>query len=370
MDHKRTYRIILSGGGTGGHIYPAIAVADKAMEMFPGSEVLFVGANGKMEMEKVPQAGYRIRGLPVTGLHRKFTARNLVFPFRLAASLTGAKKIINDFNPDAVAGFGGYASAPLLWVASGRKIPSIIQEQNSYAGLANKLLSRRVSRICVAYEGMEKYFPGEKILITGNPVRNDIFEDPVPKKIKAFRHFGLEAGRKVILAIGGSLGAGTINRSLFGSLHLFMRHGVQLLWQVGKLYMPEYTDKLKNMDIPGIHPLEFIREMDLAYAAADLVIARAGALTISELCAAGKPSVLVPSPNVAEDHQTKNARHLAGKGAAVMVRDQEAPEKLADLALELVQQESRLKELSVNIRGLSRRNAAEEIVKTLTGLLN
>ncbi len=369
MNTDRKYRIILSGGGTGGHIFPALAVADTTMKLYPGSEVLFVGARGKMEMEKVPQSGYRIKGLPVAGLHRSFSVRNLLFPFRLIISVSQASSIIKEFRPDAVAGFGGFASGPLLWVASGRKIPSVIQEQNSFAGITNKLLSKRVNRICVAYEGMEKYFPGDKIVLTGNPVRDDIF-DLQGKKEKACQHFGFDPGRKTILVIGGSLGARTINRSIYNGLKKFQDAGVQMIWQVGKIYSDEYREKLQNFQLPDIRVVDFIREMDLAYAVADVVISRAGAITVSELSAAGKASILVPSPNVAEDHQTKNANSLFNRSAVLLVSDEEAPGKLADIALELIHDEQRLKELSDNIKTHARRDAADHIVKIITGLLN
>jgi UDP-N-acetylglucosamine--N-acetylmuramyl-(pentapeptide) pyrophosphoryl-undecaprenol N-acetylglucosamine transferase len=363
MDTNRTYRIILSGGGTGGHIFPAIAVADRAMKLYPGSEVLFVGALGKM------QSGYRIEGLPVAGLQRKLTLKNLTFPFKLMASLSRARKIIKNFKPDAVAGFGGYASGPVLWVASGKKIPSVIQEQNSFAGITNKLLARRVNRICVAYGGMEKYFPAEKIILTGNPVRDDIF-NLGNRKEEAFRHFNLKENKKTILVIGGSLGARTINRSIYNALNRFIDNDIQVIWQAGKLYFDEYTEKIKGMDLANIRLRDFIREMDLAYSIADLVISRAGAISVSELSAAGKAVILVPSPNVAEDHQTKNANHLVSKSAAILVSDREAPEVLGEKAIELINDENKLKELSANISKLALRNSAEEIVNTLTGLLN
>ncbi len=369
MNENRKYRIILSGGGTGGHIFPALAVADTTMQLYPGSEVLFVGARGKMEMEKVPQSGYRIKGLSVAGLYRSLSIRNLLFPFRLFISVSQAKAIIKEFEPDAVAGFGGFASGPVLWVASGRKIPSVIQEQNSFAGITNKLLSKRVNRICVAYEGMEKYFPAEKIEFTGNPVRNDIFELK-DKKENACKHFGFNPAVKTILVTGGSLGARTINRSIFNGLTKFREAGIQMIWQVGKIYMEEYKEKLKNSDLSNIKVVDFIREMDLAYAAADIVIARSGASTVSELSAAGKASILVPSPNVAEDHQTKNALSLVKKSAAILVTDEEAPDKLADKTLELLHNEKKLIELSGNIKQHARRDAAEHIVKIITGLLN
>ncbi len=369
MNVNKTYRIILSGGGTGGHIYPAIAVADKARELYPGTEILFVGADGKMEMEKVPQAGYSIVGLPVAGFHRKFTYRNLEFPFRLATSLTKAGKIIKDFRPDAVAGFGGYASGPVLWVASGRKIPSVIQEQNSYAGITNKLLARRVNRICVAYDGMAKFFPPEKILFTGNPVRDKLFslENLRPA---ANEHFGFSGNLKTLLVIGGSLGARTLNKSIFNAIGKFKDNGIQLIWQVGRIYMDEYSEKLKGHDLSGIRVMDFIREMDMAYAAADLVVARAGALTVSELCAAGKPAVLVPSPNVAEDHQTKNAGALAARKAAIVVTDVDASRRLPDVCINLINNRNELNNLSGNIKLLSRRNAAADIINSITGLLN
>ncbi len=369
MSGNRTYRIILSGGGTGGHIFPAISVADKAMKLYPGSEILFVGAKGKMEMEKVPQAGYRIEGLPVAGLQRKFTLKNLSFPFRLLTSLSKAKSIIRDFKPDLVAGFGGFASGPLLWIATGKNIPSVIQEQNSFAGITNKILSKRVRRICVAYDGMERYFPADKISVTGNPVREDLF-DLDNKKNDGYRHFRFSQNKKTILVIGGSLGARTINESILSGIEKFISEDIQLIWQVGKLYMAEYQNKLKGYNLTQIRLMDFIREMDLAYAVADLVIARAGAITVTELSVAGKPAILVPSPNVAEDHQTKNARSLTEKSAAILIPDREAGSTLAKRALELIHDESKRKDLSENISRLAHKDAAGEILNIMTGLLN
>ena len=364
----KNYRLIISGGGTGGHIFPAIAIANQFKHVFPNAEILFVGANGRMEMTRVPEAGYKIVGLNIAGLQRKLTLKNLSFPFKVLSSISAAKKIIKDFKPDAVVGVGGYASAPVLFAATSQKIPALIQEQNSHAGITNKLLAKRVQKICVAYDGMEKYFLAEKITLTGNPVRKDIIGS-TNKRAEAVQFFNLDPVKKTILVIGGSLGARTLNESTMQSLNSLVEAGYQLIWQTGKTYFPTAIEHTSHLKDKGIRVFEFIKNMDLAYAASDLVISRAGALSISELCLVGKPSILVPSPNVAEDHQTKNAMALVQKSAAVLVKDVDANQVLYKEALALLQNEPKLQELSQNIEKLGKPDAATEIVNELLKLL-
>ena len=317
-------KIILSGGGTGGHIYPAVAVAEALQRRLgDGVELLFVGAEGKMEMEKIPALGYRIEGLPVAGLQRRLTARNLSLPFKVAASLRKARRVIRSFGADVVVGFGGYASAPVLWSAQRMGIPTLIQEQNSYAGVTNKLLASRARRICVAYEGMERFFPKERIVMTGNPLRGRFAEgaDPAARKAEALVYFGLEADKPVVLVVGGSLGTRTLNNMMKANVERITAEGrLQVIWQTGKFYEREMTEFMQGRSSEGIWRGAFIDRMDLAYAAADVVVGRSGAGTVSELCLIGKPAIFVPSPNVAEDHQTKNALALVEKGAALLVR--------------------------------------------------
>ncbi|GAB3645573.1 undecaprenyldiphospho-muramoylpentapeptide beta-N-acetylglucosaminyltransferase [Echinicola sediminis] len=359
---------MISGGGTGGHIYPAIAIANAWTEKFPESEILFVGAEGKMEMQKVPEAGYTIEGLPVAGLQRSLTLKNLSFPFKLWESINKAKRLIKHFQPHAVVGVGGYASGPLLYVAQGKGIPTLIQEQNSYAGLTNKLLAKRAQAFCVAYDGMEKFFPKDRIHFTGNPVRKDIL-DLEDKKAKALAHFGLDAEKPVILVLGGSLGARTINNAVVASMRHFEEKGYQVLWQTGRFYFEEMTTKLKKSGLKHIHALEFIREMDMAYAAADAVISRAGALSVSELSLVGKPVIFIPSPNVAEDHQTKNAQACVEHDAALMLKDSEAVEELSGKVDELMEDPALQNRLGKNIKKMGKPNAAQEIVKELEALI-
>ncbi len=363
---NRKYRAIISGGGTGGHIYPAIAIANALKDIHPDMEILFVGALGRMEMEKVPKAGYEIIGLPVSGIQRSFSLsaiwKNLQFPFKLMKSMSMAKKIVKDFKPDVAIGVGGYASGPLLRAATGLGVPGLIQEQNSFAGKTNKWLSKRVKKICVAYSGMEKYFPADKIIFTGNPVRKDILQIDT-KREEALKHFGLSAKKKTILSVGGSLGARTLNHTLSDGLSRIEDAGVQLLWQTGKWYKEEGLEAVKGKEDKGIYAHEFIYEMDLAYAAADVVISRAGALSISELCLVHKPAILVPSPNVAEDHQTMNAMSLVQENAAIMVKDVEAKDKLVDEVLALIKNEEKQKELSANIVKMGKPYAAKEIAE-------
>ncbi|MBO2007847.1 undecaprenyldiphospho-muramoylpentapeptide beta-N-acetylglucosaminyltransferase [Hymenobacter negativus] len=357
-------RFIISGGGTGGHIFPAVAIANELRRRLPEAEILFVGANGRMEMTRVPEAGYKIVGLDITGLQRRLTPQNLMFPVRVFRSVRKAGKLIEEFRPDAVVGVGGYASAPVLLAATSRAIPSLIQEQNSYAGLVNKLLAKRVNKICVAYDGMEKFFPADKLVLTGNPVRTEIASG---NRVEAQRFFGLDPSKQTLLVIGGSLGARTLNQATAAALTHLREAGIQLLWQTGKLYFPEAQQQADQAN--GLHALEFIQRMDLAYAAADVVISRAGALSVSELCLTGKASILVPSPNVAEDHQTKNALALVSKGAAVLITDEHAPARLYDEALRLLADPERQQQLSTRVRELARPDATITIVDELLKLV-
>lgn len=357
-------RFIISGGGTGGHIFPAVAIANELRRRLPDAEILFVGANGRMEMTRVPDAGYKIVGLDITGLQRRLTPQNLLFPVRVFRSVRKAGKLIEEFRPDAVVGVGGYASAPVLLAATLRAIPSLIQEQNSYAGLVNKLLARRVNRICVAYDGMEKFFPADKLVLTGNPVRTEIAHG---NRAEAQHFFGLDPSKQTLLVVGGSLGARTLNQATTAALPRLREAGIQLLWQTGKLYFYEACQQADQA--AGLHALEFIQRMDLAYAAADVVISRAGALSVSELCLTGKASILVPSPNVAEDHQTKNALALASKGAAVLIADEHAPARLYDEALRLLADPERQQQLSARVRELARPDATVTIVDALLKLV-
>lgn len=365
---KQKIKIIVSGGGTGGHIYPAISIANALKQKHENCEILFVGAEGKMEMEKVPAAGYKIVGLPIRGLQRSFSKENLKFFSRLISSLRKAKKIVKEFQPDVVVGVGGYASGPLLYAATKLGIPALIQEQNSYAGITNKLLSKRVQKICTAYEGMERFFPSEKILLTGNPVRKDL-QNIASMKPEAIKHFGLDPEKKTILIVGGSLGARTINDSVLNSLVSFSESEVQVIWQTGKFYFEKVQKEMENWKIPGLHVYDFLSRMDLAYAAADLVISRAGAGTISELCLVAKPCILVPSPNVAEDHQTKNALALVDKDAAIMIKDVDAQRDLVKEALKLITEPQTLSRLAENSNALAKPNAAEQIATQILEMI-
>lgn len=365
---KRTYRIIISGGGTGGHIYPALAIAHGLKEKFPGVEILFVGALGKMEMEKVPEAGFPIKGIWISGIQRKISLKIIFFPFKLFYSILQSCTIIKKFKPDIAVGVGGFASGPLLWTASWKKIPSLIQEQNSYAGITNKWLARHVNTICVAYNGMDKYFPAEKLVKTGNPVRKDIL-DLARQVPAAFDFFRFDPSRKVILVMGGSLGAKTINISVYNRIDRIISEDIQLIWQIGKYYYDDYERKLVDLDLKNIRAFMFLKEINLAYAISDVVISRAGALSVSELCVAGKPVVFVPSPNVAEDHQTKNAKALVDQNAALMITDREAPNKLVDTAINLLQDRQKAETLSTNIRKLALPDATDKIIKEIKKLL-
>ncbi len=361
-------RYMISGGGTGGHIFPAIAIAHALKKIQPQAEFLFVGAKGRMEMEKVPAAGFKIEGLWISGLQRKLTLRNATFPFKVLSSLWRSKKLIKDFKPDAVIGVGGYASGPLLQVAAALGIPTLIQEQNSYPGITNKLLARKVSRICVAYQGMERWFPATKIIITGNPVRQEVI-DIAGKRAASLQHFGLVENQPVLLVVGGSLGARTINNSLTDGVEKLTKAGIQVIWQTGKLYEQSANDLMEQRQWEQVSVHAFISRMDLAYAAADLVVSRAGAISISELSAVKKPTVLVPSPNVAEDHQTKNAMALVDNQAAILVRDNEAANQLIDVVLNTINHKEKLQELSVNIAKMAFENAAEKIANEVNRLI-
>lgn len=362
-------RFIISGGGTGGHIFPAISIARAIIKLEPKTEILFVGAENKMEMEKVPAAGFQIIGLPVSGFIRKLSLENVKVLINLVKSLLKARKIIRDFNPCVAIGTGGYASGPILQIAGKKGIPTLIQEQNSYPGITNKLLAKRASKICVAYQGMDKYFPEEKILFTGNPVREDLEENGA-KIHDALKYFNLKSGKKTLLILGGSLGARTINLAVMKKLGDLKNEDIQVIWQSGKLYHDSAIKEVDSISPDNIRLYDFIARMDLAYIAADLVISRAGAGTISELCLCGKPSLLVPSPNVTEDHQTYNARTLVDQDAAEHIRDSEAVEKLIPRALNLIRDDSALKILSQNIAKLAIRDSAGKIAEEVLKLVN
>lgn len=365
---REELRIIVSGGGTGGHIFPAVSIANAIKSQHPEAEILFVGAEGRMEMQRVPAAGYPIKALPICGFDRKHLLKNIAVLFKIWKSRRMARKIIRDFRPMAAVGVGGYASGPTLNMAEAMGIPTLIQEQNSYAGVTNKLLAQKARRICVAYDGMEKFFPADKIIMTGNPVRQNLAKD-MPSKEDALRSFHLQPDKKTILIVGGSLGARTINNTLTAGLATIKENGnIQFIWQTGKYYYPQVTEAVKAAGaLPNLYVTDFIKDMAAAYSAADLVISRAGAGSISEFCLLHKPVILVPSPNVAEDHQTKNALALVDKQAAIYVKDSEAEKTLVDVALTTVNDERRLKELSENIAKLalpdSAKIIAQEVIK-------
>jgi UDP-N-acetylglucosamine--N-acetylmuramyl-(pentapeptide) pyrophosphoryl-undecaprenol N-acetylglucosamine transferase len=362
-------RIIISGGGTGGHIFPAIAIANALKKLDPATEILFVGASGRMEMEKVPAAGYKIIGLDIQGIQRKSIWKNVMFPIKLLRSVRKAVQIIKDFKPDAAVGVGGYASGPLLYAASLRGIPTLIQEQNSYAGITNKWLGAKAKKICVAFDGMEKFFPQDRIIKTGNPIRKESV-DIAGKHMQALELYKLSSFKKTILVTGGSLGARTLNNSILAGIDKLINADVQVIWQTGKFYYKTVLEQLGSNHHPNICVVEFLSRMDLAYAAADIIISRAGAGTIAELCVVKKPVILVPSPNVAEDHQTKNALALVETNAAVFVADRDAEAKLVDKALELLNDKELQKRLSNNISMLARPNADEVIAKEVIQITN
>ena len=361
---KQSVNILLSGGGTGGHIYPAIAIANELKERNPKANFLFVGASDRMEMEKVPQAGYKIIGLNISGLQRKLTAKNIAFPFKLIQSLIKANQIIKKFQPNIVIGTGGFASGPTLFMASKKNIPSIIQEQNSYPGITNKLLAKKAEKICVAYDGLDKYFPKEKIIKTGNPVRQDLLEIS-NKRNEAIAYFRLDKNKKTIVVIGGSLGARVVNQTIEKNLKSILENDIQIIWQTGKLYFEDYK---KYDEITGVQTHEFIQKMDFLYAAADVIISRAGAGSISELCIVGKPVIFIPSPNVAEDHQTKNALSVTKNDAAIMIKESEL-EKFENTLLNLIKDEEKQKILSRNIIKMALPDATKNIVAEVEKLL-
>jgi UDP-N-acetylglucosamine--N-acetylmuramyl-(pentapeptide) pyrophosphoryl-undecaprenol N-acetylglucosamine transferase len=372
MEHGKL-KVIISGGGTGGHIFPALSIADKLKELNPETEILFVGAEGRMEMEKVPAAGYRIEGLPIAGLQRKLTLSNLALPFKVLKSISMAKKLIREFKPDIAIGVGGYASAPLLWAAGRLGIPTLIQEQNGYAGLTNKIVGKKAESICVAYDGMERFFPADRIVFSGNPIRKEIVPATEQMRQEAMEFYGLDPQKKHIFIVGGSLGSGTLNNAMkkWISDGCPGGEGIEVIWQCGKFYKPSVDAFMKDAEASGlggavlkqIQHSDFIKRMDLAYAAADVVISRSGASSVSELCAAHKATIFVPSPNVAEDHQTHNAMALVNKEAAMLVKDSEAVEKLLPTACSLIENPEKIALLEKNIATLAKTDAAMTIAK-------
>lgn len=367
---QKELRVIISGGGTGGHIFPAVSIANAIKAQRPDAKILFVGAIGRMEMQRVPAAGYEIKGLPICGFDRKNLLKNIKVLYKIWKSQRMAKQIIREFKPQVAVGVGGYASGPTLNKAAAMGIPCLIQEQNSYAGVTNKLLAKKAEKICVAYEGMERFFPAEKIILTGNPVRQALLDTTISRE-EAIKAQALDPAKKTILLVGGSLGARTINESVLQHLDLVRSSNVQFIWQTGKYYSAEIAKRLQGMEIPNLKVTDFITDMGAAYRAADLVISRAGASSISEFCLIGKPVILVPSPNVAEDHQTKNALALSTKDAAIYVKDSEAPSTLLELAVKTVNDEARLKSLSENILKLalpdSAKIIADEVIRLAEG---
>jgi len=361
------HRFIISGGGTGGHIFPAVAIANQIKAREPEAEILFVGAEGKMEMEKVPAAGYKIVGLKIQGIKRSMSISNLMVPFKLIGALRDASRIIKDFKPDAVIGVGGYASGAVLFSAAQKGIPTLIQEQNSFPGITNRILSRRVKRICVAYEGMERFFPAAKIVLTGNPVRSEIVA-PSSAREEAFDFFELDGGRFTVLVVGGSLGARSVNNAMASCVRKLVENGIQILWQTGKGNTEQAREAVQNLGA-GVKVHEFIARMDLAYAVADLVVSRAGAIAVSELCLVKKPCILVPFPFAAEDHQTSNAKSLSDNGAAILLRDDVVKDKLGAEILALYSDESRRKQMTEAMAKLGRPDAAEHITNEIFNLI-
>ncbi|WP_347050602.1 undecaprenyldiphospho-muramoylpentapeptide beta-N-acetylglucosaminyltransferase [Flavobacterium olei] len=360
----KNYKFILSGGGTGGHIYPAIAIANELKLQFPDAEFLFVGAKDKMEMQKVPQAGYEIKGLWIAGLQRKLTLQNMMFPLKLASSLLESKRIIKQFKPNVVIGTGGFASGPLLQAAGSAGIPTVVQEQNSFPGITNKLLSKKANAICVAYENLERFFPKEKIVLTGNPVRQDLI-DIESKRDEAITFYGLDPNKKTLLVLGGSLGARKINQLIEKELQNFLSQNVQIIWQCGKLYFEEY----KKFNQLNVKVIDFIERMDFVYAAADVIISRAGASSVSELCIVGKPVIFIPSPNVAEDHQTKNAQAIVDAKGAILLKEIQLENEFSIVFEALLKDEGKQQQLSVNIKKLARPDATKQIVEQIKKLL-
>ncbi len=364
-------RAIISGGGTGGHIFPALSIANKLIDLNPETEILFVGAEGRMEMERVPAAGYKIIGLPVVGLQRSLKLSNLTFPFKLLKSLRIAKSVIKEFKPDVAIGVGGYASAPLLWAASQVGIPTLIQEQNSYAGLANKILGKKAKSICIAYEGMERFFPADRIILSGNPIRKDIVPATEIMVQEGLDFYNLSKDRKHIFIVGGSLGSRTLNEAMMRWIEEGCKGGeeTEIIWQCGRYYLPQVKEFMEGRTLENIQYKDFIQRMDLAYAVSDIVISRSGAGTISELSAAHKACIFVPSPNVAEDHQTHNAMALVNKGAGLLVKDSEAVEKLMPTAFELLADRAKIASMEKNIAKLAKTDAADTIAKEVYRIL-
>ena len=360
-------RVIISGGGTGGHIFPAVSIANAVKALRPDAKILFVGALGRMEMQRVPAAGYEIKGLPIQGFDRKNLLKNIKVLYKIWQSQRMAKKIIKDFRPQVAVGVGGYASGPTLNMAAAKGIPCLLQEQNSYAGVTNKLLAKKAAKICVAYEGMERFFPADKIMMTGNPVRQQLLDTTISHE-DAIRSFGLDPTKKTVLIVGGSLGARTLNESVLQHLDHIRQSQVQFIWQTGKYYSAEISERMKGQDVPNLTITDFISDMGAAYKAADLVVSRAGAGSISEFCLLGKPVILVPSPNVAEDHQTKNALALVNKQAALYVKDVEAPKILLPLAIDTAKDDAKLQSLHENILKMALPNSADIIAKEVIKL--
>lgn len=357
-------RFIISGGGTGGHIYPAVAIANELKSRFPEAEFLFVGAKDKMEMQKVPQAGYAIKGLWISGIQRKLTLDNAMFPFKLLSSMWNSFRIIKSFKPDVVIGTGGFASGAVLKVASMLHIPTVIQEQNSYPGITNKLLAKKANKICVAYENLERFFPKDKMILTGNPVRQDLINEA--SKSEAIAYFKLDANKKTLLVLGGSLGARRINQLIEKELDFLLSQNIQIIWQCGKLYLNDYS---KYNEKDNVQVVAFIDRMDLVYAAADVVISRSGASSVSELCIVGKPTIFIPSPNVAEDHQTKNAKAISDKKGAILIRESELETQFETVFSDLISNESKQSELSQNIKKLALPNATKQIADEIMKLV-
>ncbi|RAK24239.1 UDP-N-acetylglucosamine-N-acetylmuramylpentapeptide N-acetylglucosamine transferase [Flavobacterium aquaticum] len=357
-------RFIISGGGTGGHIYPAVAIANELKSRFPEAEFLFVGAKDKMEMQKVPQAGYAIKGLWISGIQRKLTLDNAMFPFKLLSSMWNSFRIIKNFKPDVVIGTGGFASGAVLKVASMLNIPTVIQEQNSYPGITNKLLAKKANKICVAYENLERFFPKDKMILTGNPVRQDLINEA--SKSEAIAYFKLDANKKTLLVLGGSLGARRINQLIEKELDFLLSQNIQIIWQCGKLYLNDYS---KYNEKENVQVVAFIDRMDLVYAAADVVISRSGASSVSELCIVGKPTIFIPSPNVAEDHQTKNAKAISDKNGAILIRESELESQFETVFSDLISNESKQAELSQNIKKLALPNATKQIADEIMKLV-
>lgn len=365
---RQQHKFIISGGGTGGHIFPAIAIAN-ALKNKVDADILFVGAKGKMEMEKVPAAGYKIEGLWISGLQRKLTLKNLSFPFKVISSLQKAKKIIKQFQPNVVIGVGGFASGPTLKAAQGKKIPTLIQEQNSFPGITNKLLAKSVSKICVAYPGLDKFFPPDKIILTGNPVREEVVKIE-GKKVEAAKFFNLYPDKKTVLVVGGSQGSVAINKSIQKWLDLFIQRDVQLVWQTGSSFYDDANNEINKLKTELIKATAFIDRMDLAYAMADVIVSRAGAIAISEICIVGKPPVFIPLPSAAEDHQTKNAKALVDNHAAILLPQGEADEKLGKILFELINDEKKQQTFSENLKKLAIRNSADKIADEIIKLSN